>query len=314
MPPELGFAQWFTEWRIDSFWAPVAVAAALAYLAGVRRLRKRGDRWSRGRTTAWLVGCVGLLWATSGPPGAYGDVLFSMHMVQHMTVATAVPTFFVLGAPVTLALRAVPRRRDGSRGSREWLLLIVHSWPLRILGHPIVAGILFVVGMIAFYYSSLFEQSLRGHTMHLLMTAHFMLTGYLFANVVCGVDPGPRRPIYPLRVMLIMVVFGFHALFAVALMGATELLAGDWFTALDRPWGPSPADDQYIGASLGWLLGEYPLVILAVAVVWAWVRDDHREAKRLDRQAERDNDHELTRYNDYLKGLGSSPVNQRHER
>lgn len=314
MPPELGFAQWFTEWRIDSFWAPVAVAAALAYLAGVRRLRKRGDRWSRGRTTAWLVGCVGLLWATSGPPGAYGDVLFSMHMVQHMTVATAVPTFFVLGAPVTLALRAVPRRRDGSRGTREWLLLIVHSWPLRILGHPIVAGILFVVGMIAFYYSSLFEQSLRGHTMHLLMTAHFMLTGYLFANVVCGVDAGPRRPIYPLRVMLIMVVFGFHALFAVALMGATELLAGDWFTALDRPWGPSPADDQYIGASLGWLLGEYPLVILAVAVVWAWVRDDHREAKRLDRQAERDNDHELTRYNDYIKALGSSPVNQRHER
>ncbi|GGD11085.1 cytochrome c oxidase assembly protein [Nocardioides daphniae] len=314
MPPELGFAQWFTEWRIDSFWAPIAVAAALVYVAGVRRLSRRGDRWSRGRMIAWLVGCLGLLWATSGPPGAYGDVLFSMHMIQHMTVATAVPTFFVLGAPVTLALRAVVRRVDGSRGPREWLLLIVHSWPLRILGHPIVAGILFVVGMIAFYYSSLFEQSLRGHTMHLLMTAHFLLTGYLFANVVCGVDPGPRRPIYPLRVLLIMVVFGFHALFAVALMGATELLAGDWFTALDRPWGPSPADDQYVGASLGWVLGEYPLVILAVAVVWAWVRDDHREAKRLDRQADRDNGQELARYNEFLQGLGRSSTNEGHDR
>lgn len=314
MPPELGFAQWFTEWRIDSFWAPIAVAAALVYVAGVRRLSRRGDRWSRGRMIAWLVGCLGLLWATSGPPGAYGDVLFSMHMIQHMTVATAVPTFFVLGAPVTLALRAVVRRVDGSRGPREWLLLIVHSWPLRILGHPIVAGILFVVGMIAFYYSSLFEQSLRGHTMHLLMTAHFLLTGYLFANVVCGVDPGPRRPIYPLRVLLIMVVFGFHALFAVALMGATELLAGAWFTALDRPWGPSPADDQYVGASLGWVLGEYPLVILAVAVVWAWVRDDHREAKRLDRQADRDNGQELARYNEFLQGLGRSSTNEGHDR
>lgn len=313
MPPELGFAQWFTEWRIDSFWAPVAGAAALVYLVGVRRLRRRGDRWSRGRTTAWLIGCAGLLWSTSGPPGAYGDVLFSMHMIQHMTVATAVPTFFVLGAPVTLALRAVMRRVDDSRGPREWLLLIVHSWPLRILGHPIVAAILFVVGMIAFYYSSLFEQSLRGHTMHLLMTAHFLFTGYLFANVVCGVDPGPRRPIYPLRVLLIMVVFGFHALFAVALMSATELLAGDWFTSLDRPWGPSPADDQYVGASLGWVLGEYPLAILAVAVVWAWVRDDHREAQRHDRQAARDNGRELARYNDYLQGLKQAAANRERD-
>lgn len=118
--------------------------------------------------------------------------------------------------------------------------------------------------------------------------------------MICGVDPGPKRPIYPLRVLLVMVVFGFHALFSISLMSATQLLAGDWFTSLDRPWGRSPQDDQYLGASLGWGLGEYPLAILAVAVVWSWVRDDHREAKRLDRQAERDNDQALAQYNAYL--------------
>lgn len=306
MPPPLGLAQWFNVWRIDSFWAPIAVAAAVIYLLGVRRLRRRGDRWSTGRTIAWLFGCFTLLWATSGPPGAYGDVLFSMHMVQHMTVATAVPSFLVLGAPVTLGLRALVRRDDGSRGAREWLLLAVHSWPARLLGNPIVAATMFVVGMIAFYYSSAFESSLRGHTMHLLMTAHFLFAGYLFANVICGVDPGPKRPIYPLRVLLVMVVFGFHALFSISLMSATQLLAGDWFTSLERTWGRSPQDDQYLGASLGWGLGEYPLAILAVAVVWSWVRDDHREAKRLDRQADRDNDQALSQYNAYLSSAGRS--------
>jgi cytochrome c oxidase assembly factor CtaG len=267
------------------------------------RLRRRGDHWPYGRTIAWTVGCAALIWATSGSPGAYGDVLFSMHIVQHMTIATAVPTFLVLGAPVTLALRALRRRGDASRGPREWLLVLVHSWPLRLLSHPVVAGGMFVVGMMVFYYSALFEQSLRSHTVHLLMTAHFLLAGYLFANVICGIDPGPRRPIYPFRLVLILVAFAFHALFAVALMNATELLAGDWFGGLGRPWGRSVADDQYLGASLGWALGEYPLAILAGAVIWAWVRDDHREARRLDRQADRDDDEALGRYNDYLKSL-----------
>ena len=38
-----------------------------------------------------------MLWATSGAPGAYGEVLFSMHMVQHMTLATGVPVFIMWG-------------------------------------------------------------------------------------------------------------------------------------------------------------------------------------------------------------------------
>ena len=303
MPPPLGAAEWLTQWRVDTFWAPLAVGAIVTYLVGVHRLRRRGDRWPLGRTIAWIVGCAGLVWATSGSPGAYGDVLFSMHIVQHMTVATAVPTFLVLGAPVTLALRSLRRRDDKSRGAREWLLVLVHSWPLRLLGHPIVAGGMFIVSMVVFYYSTLFEQSLRSHTVHLLMTGHFLFTGYLFANVMCGVDPGPRRPIYPLRLVLLMVVFAFHAFFAIALMNATALLAGDWFVGLGRTWGRSVADDQYLGASLGWALGEYPLAILGGAVVWSWFRDDHREAKRLDRQADRDDDQALGRYNDYLRSL-----------
>ncbi|WP_446915072.1 cytochrome c oxidase assembly protein, partial [Klebsiella pneumoniae] len=76
---------------------------------------------------------------TSGAPGVYGQVLFSMHMVQHMTIATGVPVFLVLGTPVTLALRVLRRRDDGSRGPREWLMAVSRSLPIQILGHPVVA-------------------------------------------------------------------------------------------------------------------------------------------------------------------------------
>ena len=306
LPPALGGAEWFTQWRPDTFWLPIALFLALWYAAAVGRLRSRGDHWSAARTVAWFAGLAMLVWATSGSPGVYGRVLFSMHMVQHMTVALAVPALLVLGAPVTLALRTTKRRTDGSRGPREWLLGVVHSTPARVLGSPIVAPLLVVVSLVVFYYSSLLEISLRTHTGHLLMTLHFLLSGYLFANVVVGVDPGPRRPPYPLRVLVILVTFGFHALFSVSLMAQEQVLAGSWFSLFDRPWGRSLIDDQYLGASLGWALGDYPLALLAVALVASWVGADRRERQRLDRRADRDGDRDLNAYNDYLARLGGA--------
>lgn len=300
MPPELGAAEWFTQWRPDTFWLPVALAMLIWYAAAVLRLRSRGDHWSLGRSIAWAAGWLLLVWATSGAPGVYGRVLFSMHMVQHMTIALAVPTFLVLAAPVSLALRSLTARTDGSMGPREWLLRLVHSGPARLAGSPIIAAALVVVSLVVFYYSSLFELSLRTHTGHLVMTMHFLISGYLFANCLVGVDPGPRRPVYPLRVLLILVTFGLHALFSVSLMASDQVLARNWFEPLGRTWGASLMDDQYLGASLGWALGDYPLAILAAALVVSWVRADQRERRRYDRQALRDGDRELTAYNDYL--------------
>ncbi len=104
-----------------------------------------------------------------------------------------------------------------------------------------------------------------------------------------------------------MVVFGFHAFFSVSLMASNQILARDWFTVLQRPWGRTLADDQYLGASLGWALGDYPLAILAGALIWQWVRADQKERRRLDRQADRDGDQALHAYNQYLTGLAGTP-------
>lgn len=303
MPPPLGTAEWFTQWRLDTLWTPLALVGVGWYLHAARRLRRRGDRWPWSRTIAWIVGSLGLIWSTSGAPGVYGEVLFSMHMVQHMTLATAVPTFLVLGAPVTLALRSLPVRRDGSRGPREWLLLLVQSRFLGLLGQPLVAAVLFIGSVVVFYYSPLFELSLRAHTAHVFMVAHFLIAGYLFASVICGIDPGIRRPAYPLRLLLLMVIFGIHAFFSISLMANTNVLAKSWFSALDRSWGRSLADDQYLGASIGWALGDYPLAILGGALIWSWVKADQREAKRHDRQAARDGEKRLREYNDVLRRL-----------
>lgn len=311
MPAPLDAGRWIGTWSLDTLFLPLALAGAIGYLWGVVRLRKRNDTWPWLRTVSWLIGCALFIWATNGAPGVYGRVLFSMHMVQHMTIATAVPVFLVLGTPITLALRVLRRREDGSRGPREWLLAASRSLLVHVLGHPVVAAGMFVVSMIAFYYTSAFAASLESHTGHVLMTFHFLLTGYLFAEAVVGSDPALSRPPFPMRVLLVMVTFGFHALFAVSMMASTTVFAADWFSALGRTWGSSLLDDQYVGAQIGWLMGEYPILIMAAALVTSWVRADQRERRRFDRREARDDDRELQAYNAYLGRLRDAGLTHR---
>jgi cytochrome c oxidase assembly factor CtaG/putative copper export protein len=294
---------WFTVWRIDWLWLGVALTAVTLYLVGVRRMRLRGDSWPVRRTVGWVLGWAIFVWATCGAPGVYGRVLFSVHMVMHMTVSMAAPILMVLAAPVTLALRTLTPRRDNSLGPRELLLAVVHSRYFAVIGNPIVAAVIFFSSLIVFYFSPLFELALRTHTGHVLMTTHFLLAGYLFAWVLVGIDPGPKR--WP-PVLLLVILFGtisFHAFFGVALTSGTTLLAPTFFQGLHLPWAVDLLADQRTGGAVAWGIGELPTLILALLVTLDWVRSDSAESTRLDRQADRDDDAELKAYNAHLSAL-----------
>ncbi|WP_083259980.1 cytochrome c oxidase assembly protein [Cellulosimicrobium cellulans] len=300
LPPEPTLARWFTEWRWDLLPAFACGAALVVYLVWVRRLARRGDRWPVGRTVSWCAGVVVMFWVTSGGPATYGHVLFSAHMVQHMILAMLVPVFLVLAAPVTLLVRAVPPRKDGSRGPREWVLALVTSRWGQFFANPIVAAVNFAGSMIVFYYTPAFELALTTYVGHLAMILHFTLAGYLFANALVGIDPGPHRPGYPQRLILLFATMAFHAFFGVALTSGEVLLVPEWFGLLGREWGPTAIEDQQRGGGVAWGIGELPTLSLAIIVAVMWTRSDEREAKRRDRQADRDGDAELEEYNAML--------------
>lgn len=305
LPPELTALRWLTEWRWDILLAGLCLAGLVVYVRWVLRLRARGDTWSTVRTASWVVGMLLLAWTTSGGPEAYGHVLFSAHMVQHMVLAMVIPIFLVAGAPVTLALRALPTRTDDSRGPREWILTIVNSHVARFVANPLVAALNFVGSMVLFYYTDLFELSLRYYGGHLAMVVHFTLVGYLFINALIGVDPGPRRLPYTQRLLLLFATMAFHAFFGVTLVSGDTLLVANWFGLTGRPWGPSAIVDQQIGGSIAWGLGEIPTVVLAIFVAFSWARDDERTTRRRDRKVEREGDVELDEYNEMLARIAA---------
>ncbi|UYG15594.1 bifunctional copper resistance protein CopD/cytochrome c oxidase assembly protein [Brachybacterium huguangmaarense] len=305
LPPHADFsvASLFTQARPD--WVATVIAATMAglYLAGVLRLRRRGDAWSLGRTIPFVLGCVALWWVTSGGPAAYGRFRFDAHMVQHMAMMMIVPPLWVLGAPVTLLTRAAAPRTDGSRGMREWVLAVLHSRYSRVISFPPMAGAIFAGSLIVFYFSPLFELAQYTHVGHVVMTVHFLLAGYLFAWVLIGIDPAPR-PLNPvLKLVTLLVTLSFHAFFGVAVVSATWIIAQDWYHALGMYTDAQLALIQTRGGSIMWGVSEIPTLAYAIILAVQWTRSEERRARQYDRKAARDNDAELTEYNEYLRSL-----------
>jgi putative copper resistance protein D len=307
LPPELTPIRFITEWRFDILWVVIVGFAAFFYLAGVWRLHRRGDRWPVLRTVSFLAGLAALFYITNGGVNAYEQYLFSVHMLAHMTLGMIIPVLLVPGAPVTLALRAIRKRTDGSRGPREWILLAVHSRLARIFANPVVAGVFFAGSLWVFYYSPLFRYAMVDHIGHTLMIVHFLVSGYLFVQTLIGSDPLPYRTPYPLRLIVLLGTMAFHAFFGLTLMTGTGLLLADWFGAMGRPWGPDAITDQRIGGGIAWSIGEIPTVVLAISVVILWARSDAVLARRLDRKADRDGDADLEEYNEMLAKLQERP-------
>ncbi|WP_084124958.1 cytochrome c oxidase assembly protein [Demequina sp. NBRC 110054] len=306
LPPAPSFATWFGTWRLEVLSAAVLVAMGFVYLRWTMRLRRRGDAWPWYRDAAWIVGIITMLWITQSGPAIYGMVTFSGHMVQHMLLVMVAPIPLTLAAPVTLALRALPSRSDGSRGPREWIRAIVESRWVGFFANPVVAAVNFAGSLVVFYYSPLFEFALSNHVGHLWMVLHFTLAGYFFANALVGIDPGPKRPGYPMRLVLLFATMAFHAFFGVAIATSEVLLVPEWFGLMGRTWGPDAITDQQWGGEIAWGIGELPVLALAIGVAVAWRRSDVKEGRRRDRQEERTDDAELKAYNAMLERIARS--------
>ncbi|UXA11836.1 bifunctional copper resistance protein CopD/cytochrome c oxidase assembly protein [Mycobacterium sp. SMC-8] len=298
-PPTL--ARMLFDWRFDLVFGTASVVFALVYLAGVIRLRRRGDAWPAGRTAAWLLGCLVLLLATSSGIGRYMPAMFSIHMVAHMMLSMLAPILLVLGAPVTLALRALPASgRNDPPGPREWLLAALHSRLSQVLTNPFVATALFIVGFYGLYFGGIFDAAAGSHFAHLAMNLHFLLSGYLFYWVVIGIDPTPR-PLPPLaKLAMVFASLPLHAFFGVVLMSTQSVIAESFYRSLNLSWHTDLLGDQKLGGGIAWAAGEVPLVVVLIALFVQWRRSDERTARRLDRAADRDDDADLAAYNAML--------------
>ncbi|MFJ8695423.1 cytochrome c oxidase assembly protein [Streptomyces roseolilacinus] len=286
----------------DTFFLVGCLLALALYGWGVVRLRRRGDAWPVGRTVFFTVGVLSVALVMCTGLNDYGMVMFSVHMVQHMVISMLSPILLLLGAPVTLALRALPVAGRGGTGPRELLLMLLHSRYMRVITHPAFTIPIFIASLYGLYFTPIFDFLMESTAGHIAMMVHFLAVGVVFFWPIMGVDPGPHRPGYVMRMLELFAGMPFHAFFGIALMMASEPMVGTYANP-SASLGIDALADQNAAGGIAWAFSEIPSVVVLVALLYQWYHSEQRAAKRSDRAADRDGDKELAAYNAYLASL-----------
>jgi putative copper resistance protein D len=228
----LSMTELFTAWRVDAVVLAVLVAAAGAYVAGVRRVAARGDGWPRGRTVAFASGLVLALLSLCSGAATYAPALVSVQVAQLLVLLLAVPLLLLLGRPLTL-----------------WQLVRGRPLPgaARPLCAPFTGAAVVVVLLVGLYRTPLIELSLRSYTVHLVVLAAALGAGILLLWPVLGADPVPQPRSRAERAFCLVVVAGVLVTLAAQLVLGDRLLAGAWFLELRWGWVDPVADQRLAG-------------------------------------------------------------------
>ncbi|MEU6527308.1 cytochrome c oxidase assembly protein [Streptomyces sp. NPDC046924] len=289
-------------WSTEPFFLVSCLLALALYGWAVVRLTRRGDKWPVGRTVSFALGVLSILLMMCTGLNEYGMVIFSVHMVQHMMISMVSPILILLGAPITLALRALPPAGRGRKGPRELLLMLLHSRYIRVVTHPMFTIPMFIASLYGLYFTPLFDFLMGSQVGHIAMMVHFLAVGLVFFWPIMGVDPGPHRPGYLMRMLELFAGMPFHAFFGIAVMMASTPMVST-FANPPASLGIDALADQNAAGGIAWAFSEVPSVLVLIALLFQWYASEKRHAKRTDRAADRDGDKELQAYNAYLASL-----------
>src|SRR5436189_4432812 len=108
MLPAFGWQAVLTRWEFAPAVTAAVLAAGALYLWGAWRVGRRHPArpWPRWRTGMFLAGLAVVVIAIESGIGAYDDVLFWDHMIQHLLLIMVAPPLLVVGQPFTLLLHA----------------------------------------------------------------------------------------------------------------------------------------------------------------------------------------------------------------
>ena len=311
---------WEPVWGITIAIAVVAGVYLLAVVAVARRHPR--NRWPVVRTLAFLLGLFVVAYATQGIVAVYDEVLFSMHMAQHLLLIMIAPPLLVFGRPITLALHAT--RNPWHRRIKA----LVRSGPVSVLTWAPVATAVYVAVVVGTHLTGFMNVVLRNSFVHDGEHVLYLVSGYLFFLPIVGSEPLRHRLSIGGRYALLVLTMPVDTFVGVVLMMYPHEIFPA-YAATGRTWGQSPLGDLHTGGAAMWIGGDAVMAALILLVTITLVRgrdqrpvfgtwveraraqtlQDHLDragvADQPRRRATVDDDAHLSAYNAYLASLSS---------
>jgi cytochrome c oxidase assembly factor CtaG len=279
-PPALTLTRALTEWTFDPWALVIVLLLGGGYMAGMRRVRRDGQDWSVARPIwFFLLGIGPLVLATMSWVGVYQSILVYARATQTVLLVLVVPLFLAMGRPISLAIAALSV--NGGRGGQR-IEAVIGSRVAKVLLFPAVTTFALVVVPFVMYFSPWYTASFHSTAVRVLTYLALMTPGFAFFWTLLRVDPVPRRWSYAVSMWITGAEVIGDAILGLALIADNGLVGAAWYSALNRPWGPTQRTDQVIGGGVLWVLGDLVGLPFLAAQLIQLMREDESEAVKID--------------------------------
>jgi cytochrome c oxidase assembly factor CtaG len=268
MLPAFGWQAVLQQWQFAPVVTALVAAAAALYLWGVWRVGRRHPArpWRWWRTAFFFAGLAAIVLATESGIGAYDDVLFWDHMVQHLMLIMVAPPLLVAGQPVTLLLHA-------SRNPlHTWTKRVIRSRVVSFLTWPPFTLAAYAAVIVSTHLTGLITTTITHPLLHDAEHAVYLVVGYLFFLPIVGSEPIRWRLSYPIRFLMLAVAMPVDTFTGLILtMQGTPLRATN---GPAPPGSPNPLQDIHWAGAIMWVAGDALMFGFMMLVFLMWARSD----------------------------------------
>lgn len=249
----------------------VALSAAL-YAWGLQRVRRARRSFPPLAIVAFALGLLVVLGVLAGPIDGLADSSLSWHMVQHLTLISVAAPLLLLGAPLRLALAALPPR------AATTLARALNSTPMRVVDHPAFGYLLLTAVLYGTHFSPLYERALENENVHALEHLLYVATALIYWSPILAVAPAPHAPPHPVRILSLFLSLPMSAFLGFAFYVTNRVLYPHYARH------PDALADQMNAGAVMWLAAGTPVIIVLLWCVADWGARERRLGAAYDAQ------------------------------
>jgi cytochrome c oxidase assembly factor CtaG len=243
--------------------ASLLVVAAL-YAWGYVRVRGARRPFPIGSALAFALGLVVIAGVLVGPIEALADVSLAWHMVQHVALISLAAPLLLFGAPLRLALAALPAP------AATRLARALNGPVMRVVDHPVFGLLLLAAVLYGTHLSPLYEKALENDGIHAGEHLLYLTTALVYWSPIFAVAPAPHAPPHPARILSLFLSMPMSAFLGFTFYVTGHVVYPHYATH------PGALEDQMNAGAVMWLSAGTPVLLALLWCVADWGARERR--------------------------------------